>query len=418
MFPDPLFILRNHVIHNQPITFLDVNGAAVPNLADATHIQFTPSDDGQPALFKRDTPTAYKKSGSNDEFYPLDTLVFLAQNRGKVYGNLLKEGIAAGISPVSYLDIKHLTDFLTGVVETNENVVVDKLTQHQTKTATVKFAEDKPPERRHTPHYKSLEAIQADLPITQHTLEQEREIAPKYAFLNGNRNLSSVRTLVQQHFGKGVQPSSGPDRGYKSTHDHHTPKTHLSRDHSGSSSRPTSSALPVRRPPPSKRSNRIPLIVVPAAATSLLTMYNVREFLENHRFVPTQIMRERGIKKEPQLTIERSRIGNPKPILYHVVDSVDRFKPEDWDRLIAVITIGATWQFKKWKWENPQEIFKHAQGFYFKYADEEPKGAITTWNVETINIDRTKRHKDNAVVAQLWDTLDRYVAACKPHLSQ
>ncbi|KAJ1974895.1 accessory factor associated with RNA polymerase II [Dimargaris xerosporica] len=407
---DPLFILRDHVIHDKPITFFNADGEC--KLAEATHVEFTQPSGGS-VRFARDTPTAYKKSSSS-EFYPLDSLVFLAQNRSLVYGSLLKEGVAAGISPVSYLDIKHLTEFLTGAVETNENIVINKSAKRQAAGEQGPLAKA---QRHHTPNYPSIEAVQEDLSAVKAIQECERELGNLYDPLRGTKDMSMVRAYCQQHFGKGGQSAhtlSGR-RPHRPGHAHVSTPT-LSRSRQVTPSKPSPS-LPVRRPPPSKRANRIPLVIVPAAATSLLTMYNVKDFLENQTFVPTQVLREQGMRKESQLTIERARIGNPKPLLYHVVDSVDRFKPDDWDRLVAVFTIGAPWQFKKWKWENPREIFTHVKGFYVKFADEQPKDAAQQWDVEIINVDRTKRHKDKAVVSQLWDSIDHYIARKKPYLA-
>ncbi|KAJ1917821.1 accessory factor associated with RNA polymerase II [Tieghemiomyces parasiticus] len=408
MATDPLFLLRDHVIHKRPIVFLGADGKELPTLASATDIKLA-SDTDKPVILPRATPTAYKKSGSTEDYYALDSLVFLAQNHTLVYSSLLKEGISVGISPVSILDMRHLTDFLTGKVETTDNIVQKKRPAPADVTASECIASK---QRKHEPHYPSFEAVKNDTEVSARIMEGERIISNHYSVLDSSKDLSGIlkvyRDLYPEDFANGK--SATPQRG--------TPGS----ARTGAASRPNPSPAgvpaPTRLPPPSKRAHRIPLIVVPAAATSLITMYNVQEFLQNHTYVPNQQVRELGTKKESRITLERARIGHPKPMLYHIVDSVEKFKPDDWDRLAAVFTVGATWQFKKWKWEDPREIFKHVKGFYVKLADEKPKDTIAMWNVETIDVDRSKRHKDKAVVSQLWDSLDSYIAAYKPNLMQ
>lgn len=71
---------------------------------------------------------------------------------------------------------------------------------------------------------------------------------------------------------------------------------------------------------------------------------------------------------------------------YEVIDNTDILRPEDWDRVVCVFTTGAEWQFKKFKWQKPVELFAQVKGFYAKWADEQPKETIKTWNVEIISV--------------------------------
>ncbi|RKP33819.1 RNA pol II accessory factor, Cdc73 family-domain-containing protein [Dimargaris cristalligena] len=402
---DPLVILRDHIIHSKPITFLGPAGEKLPSLVSATHIRFTDSD-GAPLQFERHTPTAYKITGHNADFYPLDSLVFLGLNYKLGYGALLREGSAAGVTPVTYIDMKHVQNYLTGVVETTDNVVTQKPSVPVDSEAPTPSLATK---SHYTPHYSSIKSVEL-------IHSQERNVGAKYSFMHGSKDLSAVVNIYHGCFAS--EAIDSPHRTIRSSQGAHPLSQHPPRGSSHHPNGPTPAKLPARMPPPSKRAHRIPLIIVPTAATSLITMYNVQEFLENHTFVPSQQIHDQGVKKQARITIERTRIGQPKPLLYHVVDSVDNFKPDDWDRLAAVFTMGVTWQFKKWKWDNPRELFKHVKGFYVKMADENPKDAVASWNVEVINVDRSKRHKDKAVVSQLWNSLDQYIASTKPNLVQ
>ncbi len=50
-------------------------------------------------------------------------------------------------------------------------------------------------------------------------------------------------------------------------------------------------------------------------------------------------------------------------MVYHVIDSVDRMKPTDWDRVVAIFVTGQKWQFRGWRWEEPVDIFSRSTLF-------------------------------------------------------
>lgn len=121
----------------------------------------------------------------------------------------------------------------------------------------------------------------------------------------------------------------------------------------------------------------VPLIVIPSAVQSLITMYNVKDLLQFQKFIPGETYRSQGLDKPVSVYIERdaSKIGSNLPKKYQVIDSVDKLKPADWyildnltfnrDRIVAVFALGQEWQFKGWKWKQPVEIFNSGNYFYF-----------------------------------------------------
>lgn len=47
---------------------------------------------------------------------------------------------------------------------------------------------------------------------------------------------------------------------------------------------------------------------------------------------------------------------------YFVVDGTDalaKFGSDAWDRVVAVLTTGQTWQFRPYKWNDPRALFHH-----------------------------------------------------------
>jgi len=110
-------------------------------------------------------------------------------------------------------------------------------------------------------------------------------------------------------------------------------------------------------------------------------------YKNTNSFVDSQELRDKGEAKPSNIKIERRQKPNEtQKTYYQVIDSTDHMRPEDWDRVVCVFTTGAEWQFKKWKWQKPIEVFTHVKGFYAKWADEIPKENIKSWNVDILSV--------------------------------
>jgi parafibromin len=77
-------------------------------------------------------------------------------------------------------------------------------------------------------------------------------------------------------------------------------------------------------------------------------------------------MRRKIDKKPLQVSITRdpkklSAASQPK---FLILDSIDTLKPDDWARVVAVFATGQEWQFKRWKWSKPVDIFSNGT-YYF-----------------------------------------------------
>ena len=109
----------------------------------------------------------------------------------------------------------------------------------------------------------------------------------------------------------------------------------------------------------------VPIIVVPAALSAVINMYNAKQLLENGIFESGEYMRvEKGVVKESMLTLNKASFYDPsKNVRYQVVDDVTQLKTEeDWHRVVAVFVSGPAWQFADWpkkKWTNPAAIFEN-----------------------------------------------------------
>ena len=149
-----------------------------------------------------------------------------------------------------------------------------------------------------------------------------------------------------------------------------------------------------------------PIIIVPSSFSSLINMHNARKFFEEESFISPQEGRAQGpVRKEIRLKINRKGSNQ----VYYIIDNVNRLKIEDWANVVAVFVQGESWQFKGWKWESPVELFSQVKGFWLKYEDEDRHCEASNWNVEILNISKSRRHLDSAAVNQFWSTLDAFM---------
>lgn len=157
-----------------------------------------------------------------------------------------------------------------------------------------------------------------------------------------------------------------------------------------------------------RKQRREPIILLSPSASALLTMANVKDFLERGTFssAPTTAAGE-SIQ-----TISRnsSRIGQ---LRFLVVDSVERFKPDYWERVVAVFTTGQSWQFRTYAngLNNPNLLFQKVKGFCLCFSGDPIPDNIKSWNVDVIQVDKVHRFRDRETVEGLWDSLEKWMEA-------
>lgn len=153
-----------------------------------------------------------------------------------------------------------------------------------------------------------------------------------------------------------------------------------------------------------------PIIIVSPATTALLSLTNIKQFLEEGKFVEPSLQRA----DNNVVTIHRpsEKFVTPAHSIM-VVDNVDLFtKPEYWDRVIAVFTTGQAWQFAKYKYSKPEVLFQKYPGFYMSYQGDIVPKQIHDWNVSVVSVDRgEKRFRDKMIVKDLWMQIDKILLA-------
>lgn len=165
---------------------------------------------------------------------------------------------------------------------------------------------------------------------------------------------------------------------------------------------------PALRPPVKAASGRRPepIILLSPSASSLLRMPNIKSFLVD------------GIYQPPDTTSAATNILHltrtlpsisSQPMRFILVDSPDQFRPDYWNRVVAVFTTGQTWQFKNYKWQNPAELFANALGVYVGWKGEVVPETVKGWGrgVLTVQIDKGReRWRDREVVEDVWSAIE------------
>ncbi|KAK4019888.1 hypothetical protein OUZ56_001889 [Daphnia magna] len=170
---------------------------------------------------------------------------------------------------------------------------------------------------------------------------------------------------------------------------------------------PAAVAQPRPSTGPTKRVSRTPIIIIPSANSSLITMFNAKDVLQDLKFFSTEEKRQQGCRRDNEILLQRRKEGN-LTVPYRVIDSPQKLAPGDWDRVVAVFVMGPAWQFKGWPWSgNPVEIFVQVCAFHVKWDDIPLDQNVAKWAVNVISLSRTKRHLDRAALMTFWEKLDK-----------
>ncbi|RHY49179.1 hypothetical protein DYB30_011182, partial [Aphanomyces astaci] len=144
----------------------------------------------------------------------------------------------------------------------------------------------------------------------------------------------------------------------------------------------------------------IPIIVVPAGGSDLLSLLNVKDFLEEGHFVTAAQKKSEGLRKPTSVMIQVKE--SDQTYTFKLVDSVLRFSDRDWKCVVGVIVSGHTWQFKDWQWQFPLEVFKRVCGIHIYSHGTALNQDIKKWDVKILMIHPHKRHLDKVAASEFW----------------
>ncbi|KAJ7442643.1 RNA polymerase II-associated protein [Mycena latifolia] len=413
---DPLLALRKAIKAKDTITYTQ-NGEPCQDLLSATHIVVSPT-----CTLPKSASTRYRKPGilmaaGPDDFFSVEAvyLAWLFQSApGADYMKQAREnGLAVGF--VSVTERKNVVDWLEGKITDHERIVplvADTTTPPGTPPSTSKALPTTPHRSNAaatpvSPSKRRYVADPRDIEVVKKIKQNEVELRDRNSVLRGIKpnNFSNIRSVYSDKLKKLKEASRSGTTATVSTPD----------------------AKSAAR----KARNNYPIIMISSSPTALITMHNVKRFLQESTFEPSQDARQRAAaegntRPEDLIAIYRKRTSidssgkeHETQARYFVVDSVEalgKFGPDAWDRVVCVMTTGQAWQFRPYKWNEPIQLFHHVKGIYVSWSNEPPNAKIKDWNVTELKIDPIRRHVDKSVVAHFWKTLDTWTTANKPWL--
>jgi len=365
-------LLRKSILEKVPYQLSNAEHVKVDNIKDATYVTIYEKE------FNLSDPSKYKT-------YNLATVLFLLQNQNLDHSIYFQECLAVNIQAISIIDKRGILDYLTG--QTNKLDGLDSkdeesaTNEKEKRSASEIESEDKDAKKL------KVDDNDADIEIVKQINSRERTLQNRKSILQcrGTKSFESAHKIATDVF-----LSNNKQKNKDGTINQKTPQLYksLSKPHD----------------------HGTPIIIVPSAPSSLINMYNVQKFLQDKQYMEPQECRRQGVKKEPRIVITREKSDGKGELKYYVVDSADKFRDQEWEKVVAVFTCGAAWQFKGWKWQNPTELFSKVRGFYLQYQDDILKEPVKEWNVKVLKVEKNKRHHDIQTVLEFWNELDRYMS--------
>ncbi|CAD0028402.1 unnamed protein product [Aureobasidium pullulans] len=162
-----------------------------------------------------------------------------------------------------------------------------------------------------------------------------------------------------------------------------------------------------------------PIILLSPSASSLLRLSNVKSFLMDGVYTPPTSTTSTALNI---LHVNRvmPSIDPTRPLRFILVESPDNFKPDYWNRVVAVFTTGQAWQFKGYKWSQPAELFSHALGVYVGWRNELLPDTIKGWGRGVLNVGidayregqtAQQRWRDRETVEEIWSAIEASMRA-------
>ncbi|KAH9812699.1 RNA pol II accessory factor, Cdc73 family-domain-containing protein [Melampsora americana] len=495
---DPLILLRRAITNRNDIHLLSHQNQKVFNLSECDNLSL-PTSNGNRILIPKKILTRYKKPDtpahstpieSPHDFFDLQSILLCYLNREKGFGSYIQEANLQKCEFVTATERKLLNDYLESKnsmeplniinLDLTQSIYKDlnqdsiqplnpshstdhELTSNQTQLNPSRLQEGSSnptinPEKDfiHDSQNQRISPMKRSRYLVDRTdqelvkrimqLHEVRQVSDRKSVLRGNHqkiiNFENARSLVLDRI-----KSSKEDLKIRQSGTH---SNGISKSIGTSIGNGINSA---------KRRPMNPIIIISPSSSALITMQNVKRFLEDAVFEPpnvskasghqsiasedvVEVRHRRGYTSSSQtLLTSHSSLGTSKSnpstdraVRYFVVDGVDalsKFGEDAWDRVVCVMTTGQEWQFRPYRWSDPKELFHHGlvvhgfmffllllvKGFFMQWTHDPPNPKVRAWNVTELRIDQSKRHIDKSAAADFWRSLEAWIALHKPFVA-
>ncbi|KAL8826851.1 MAG: hypothetical protein Q9170_007249, partial [Blastenia crenularia] len=328
---DPLLRLRQSIAANDaPFTTTTPDFTspteATENLATATHLQFNNPQQS----YSLDTPTRFISSD-----YPVDlrSIWFAWQKKDVAIPDYIASaqqlneelsGKAGGVGRVQNLVFVERLDLITWLEGASE------------ESEYIKGLDSDASAARSAQVASGAAGGVSTIPSSAAGARGGKTIDPRLQEIyNGERRMGDRNTVL-----RGIKPTDF-------SHVRKIAETFLSRSRPSKPQQnpnPTSNlvSLPKNQKPSTRRPD--PIILLSPSASSLLRMSNIKSFLSDGVYTLPQT----STTAANILHISRllPSIDPHRPLRFILVDTPEQFRPDYWNRVVAVFTTGQTWQFK------------------------------------------------------------------------
>ena len=378
--------LREHLKNGDKLVLKNNEGQSTDDITKATMVETLSSDGSTQDSFPLNEETEIEIDGS---LVQLRIIVHCWMNKDSSAADYLADCQNKQLTNVSFLQRTDLINWLSGNTESSQYL---KAPGQKGETSDKVDIENKTlAGELSTVKSTTSASLENDSevsdPVVVETMKHERILVDHNSALRGAKPIN-FGYLIKDTELKLVQSIKGSLRGSKLPPGHKGAHGRISKTN-GSSGGP----------------RKDPIILIPSAASSILTVANIKQFLLESKYV-----NPRNLPSVPNglVNIEKNFERISRPIRFIIVDNIRMFtKPEYWDRVVAIFTTGHTWQFNNYQWNSPQELFQRCKGYYFHFAGDSVPQHVQQWNVEKVELDKNKRFKDVEVVRYFWHSLEK-----------
>lgn len=138
-----------------------------------------------------------------------------------------------------------------------------------------------------------------------------------------------------------------------------------------------------------------PIILLPRSDSAVINMRNGLDFFEKGVFVS----QPEDFSQAPPVQFNVTHNG----LVFTFKDMMACTMTEWLERVVAVVVMGNTWQFKEFHSREPTDVFGAVKGYYVRYIEDIPDACVKSWNVQHIGLSRKSRHLDRVAQKQIWE---------------
>ncbi|SCU98535.1 LADA_0H13696g1_1 [Lachancea dasiensis] len=362
-----LELLRAHISDSKAVTLVTPAGEQTEDISAASRVVLEQNDETNEPL-ELDQETEFQVDGSH---VPLRVVLHCWQHKDSSAADYLADCQTRNITNISFLQRMDLIAWLSGesdnskFVNTAEKQLAAKVTAQMSGEASSSANED---------------------PLLLEALSHEKVLLDHNSSLRGSKP-TNFGYLIKEVELKLVHSLKGSSKSRKAAE-------------RGGVSKPDAAKKAAAK--------KDPIILIPSAASSIFTISNIKQFLEESKYVHP---RDMPGSKSDVTTVTKKLDRFAKPIKFMIASNTRLFtKPEYWDRVVAVFTTGHAWQFNNYQWSNPSELFQKCKGYYFYFAGDVVPKHVEQWNVQRVELDKNKRFRDVEVLRYFWNTIEKELA--------